>query len=174
MTLILKQIFALLKVLNSDTGEKQIAAGVACGLIIGFSPILSLQTLLVFVLLFFFRIQIGAAFASAFFFAFCAYLFDPLCHALGSYVLEMESLKGFFTTLYNMPIVPFTRFYNSVVMGSGIIAFLMAPFIYLISLVLIKKYRVTVVARIKETKFFKALKTTSLFKWYAKYDELYG
>ena len=38
MTLLLKQLFAFLKVLNSDTGENQVAAGIACGLILGFAP----------------------------------------------------------------------------------------------------------------------------------------
>ena len=53
MTLILKQIFALFKVLNSDKGENQIAAGIACGLILGFAPGFSPQTLLVIFILFF-------------------------------------------------------------------------------------------------------------------------
>ncbi|MFH0934944.1 MAG: hypothetical protein V1879_07035 [Pseudomonadota bacterium] len=48
MTLLLKQLFALIRLLNSDTGSNQIAAGVACGLILGFAPMLSLQALLVF------------------------------------------------------------------------------------------------------------------------------
>jgi len=77
MTLILKQLFALINLLNSDTGTNQIAAGFACGLILGFAPMLSLQALLVFICLFLFRIQIGAALVSGFFFAFIAWLFDP-------------------------------------------------------------------------------------------------
>lgn len=173
MTLILKQIFSLLKLLNSDTGENQIAMGIAMGLILGFSPVFSLQTVLVFICLFFFRIQMGAAFVSAFFFALIAYIFDPLCNSLGQVVLELEFLKGFYTTLYNMPIVPFTKFYNSIVMGSFVVALILFPFVFLGSKILIKKYRKTVVEKIKDTKFFKALKATALFKWYAKYDALY-
>jgi uncharacterized protein (TIGR03546 family) len=84
MTLILKQLFSLLQLLNSDTGTNQIAAGVACGLILGFAPWLSLQALLVFICLFLFRIQIGAALTSAFFFAMVAWLFDPVSHQIGS------------------------------------------------------------------------------------------
>src|SRR5690606_10242754 len=114
MTLILKQLFSLLKLLNSDTGENQLAAGIACGLILGFAPVFSLQTLLVFVMLFFLRIQMGAAFASAFLFALIAYVFDPFFDVIGGAILEVGALKGIFTVLYNMPIVPFTKFYNSV------------------------------------------------------------
>lgn len=174
MTLILKQIFSLLKVLNSDTGENQIAAGVACGLILGFAPMFSLQTLLVFVLIFFLRIQVGAAFASAFFFAMVAYVFDPVFDSVGMIILEMSTLKGIFTTLYNLPIIPFTKFYNSVVMGAGVTSIVLAPIIFLLSKMLIVKYRTKVLEKFQETKFWKAVKATGFYKWYAKYDELYG
>ena len=174
MTLILKQIFGLLKVLNSDTGENQISAGVACGLIMGFSPALSLQTLLVFIIIFLFRVQAGAAFASAFFFAMVAYVFDPVFDNVGQVILEMNSLEPTFKTLYNMPIVPFTKFYNSVVMGAGVVAIAMSPIIFVLTKVFVKKYRATVVAKFQETKFWKGVKATGFYKWYAKYDSLYG
>jgi uncharacterized protein (TIGR03546 family) len=172
--LLLKQIFAFLKLLNSDTGSYQLASGIACGFILGMTPALSLQSLLIFTILFFFRVQIGAVFLAAFFFKFIAYLLDPAFDTMGQIVLENESLKPLFTTLYNLPIVPFTRFNNSIVMGSGIVAILLSPIMFLISLKLIEKYRIVVVARFKGTKVWKAMAATSLYKWYAKYDELYG
>ena len=174
MTLILKQIFSLLKLLNSDTGTNQIAAGVAAGLILGFSPILSLQSLLILILMIFLRIQIGAAFVSAFFFSFCAWVLDPVSHSVGRSVLETESLRGLFTTLYNLPIVPFTRFYNSIVMGSGLIAVVLAPIVFFGARLLIQKYRVHVVARFQQTKFWKLVKATAFYQWYAKYDSIFG
>src|SRR3954468_16635605 len=98
MTLIFKQLFAFLKMLNSETGHNSLAAGIAAGFILGMSPMLSLQTLLVFLFIFFFRIQMGAAFLAAFFFAFIAYLLDPVFNSIGSAVLEMDSLRGLFTS----------------------------------------------------------------------------
>jgi uncharacterized protein (TIGR03546 family) len=171
MTLILKQFFGLLKLLNSETGSSQIAAGVSVGLILGFSPILSLQALAALGCIFFFRVQIGAALMAAFFFKLVAWLFDPLCHALGSAVLETEALRPLFTAMYNMPLVPLTRFNNSIVMGSGIISLALAVPTFFAAKWLIAKYRATVVARIKGTKFWRALKATSLFKWYATYSQ---
>lgn len=174
MTYLLKQIFSLFKLLNSDKGTNQIAAGVALGLILGFSPMLSLQSILVFIILFFFRVQIGAAFMAAFFFSLIAYLLDPVCHYIGAAVLETESLRPLFTTLYNMPIVPFTRFYNSIVMGSGILAIILAPFVYFGTKILVIKYRETVVARFRQTKIWKAWTATSLYSWYTTYDKIWG
>lgn len=174
MGLLLKQLFGLIKLLNSETGHNQIAAGVACGFILGMTPILSLQSLLVFIVIFFFRVQAGAAFIAAFFFAFIAWVFDPLFHYFGSFVLTAPPLQGLWTSLYNMPLVPLTRFNNSVVMGSGVVAILLFPVIYWGTKKLVIKYRETVVARIKSTKFWKALQATSLYKWYYTYDNLYG
>jgi uncharacterized protein (TIGR03546 family) len=174
MTLLLKQLFGLLKLLNSDTGTNQIAAGIAAGFILGMTPSFSLQTILLILLILIFRIQIGAVFLSAFFSAFFAYLLDPVFISVGNVVLEMDALKDLFVTLYNMPIVPFTRFNNSLVMGSGIVAFALSPIIFILAKFLIQKYREKVVARLSETKFWKALKATSLFKWYYKYDKLYN
>jgi uncharacterized protein (TIGR03546 family) len=174
MTFLLKQIFGFLKLLNSDTGTNQLAAGIACGLILGFAPAFSLQTLLVIALLFFFRIQIGAATIFAFFFSFIAWIADPVSHDLGIAVLEIEGLRPLFTEMYNMPLVPLTRFYNSIVMGSAVISILLAPIVFFASRILIEKYRVTVVARFKQTKFWKAVKATSFYGLYAKYDQFYG
>lgn len=174
MTLLLKQIFGLLKLLNSETGTNQIAAGVAAGFILGMTPSLSLQSILIYILLLLFRIQIGAAFIAAFFFSFIAWALDPVFISTGEKILEMEGLRETFITLYNLPIVPLTRFNNSLVMGSGVIAFLLSPLIFILTKILVTKYRRVVVDRFKETKFWKAIKATSLFQWYYKYDKLYN
>jgi uncharacterized protein (TIGR03546 family) len=174
MTLLLKQLFGMLKLLNSETGQNQIAAGIAAGFILGMTPAFSLQTLLVFLCLFIFRIQMGAAFLAAFFFAFAGWLLDPVFHSVGSTVLESDSLESIFTTLYNMPIIPLTRFNNSVVMGSAVVTILLSPVVFFLSRSLIVKYRATIVARFRQTKFWKAVQATSLYKWYATYENLYG
>ncbi len=174
MTLLLKQLFGLIKLLNSDKGTNQLAAGVVCGLILGLTPSLSLQSLLVFIALFFFRIQMGAAFASAVFFAIPAYLFDPVFHRVGTWVLERPEFRPLFTQLYNLPIVPFTRFNNTIVMGSGLVALALAPVVFLGARFLIQKYRENFVARFEKTKLWHAFKGTTLYQWYVKYDQLFG
>lgn len=174
MTFLLKQLFSLIRLLNSETGEQQISTGIALGFILGMTPAISIQTILVFICLFVFRIQIGMAFLSAFFFAFIAWILDPLFHAVGSFILQLPALQGFFTSLYNMPIIPFTRFNNTIVMGSGVIAILLSPFVYLIGKSLVIKYRVVVVERYQQTKLWKTIKATSLYQWYYSYDKLYG
>ncbi|PIS10335.1 MAG: DUF2062 domain-containing protein [Bdellovibrio sp. CG10_big_fil_rev_8_21_14_0_10_47_8] len=174
MTLLLKQLFAFFKLLNSDTGTNQLALGLAFGLVLGFSPILSLQALLVIFCCFFFRIQLGAAFLSAFFFKFVAYVFDPVSDYIGRNVLESQSLRPLFTTLYNAPLVPLTRFNDSIVMGSAIISLALVIPLFFAFKIAIFKYREQVVARYKQSKIWKAWAGTSFYKWYSKYNDLYG
>jgi uncharacterized protein (TIGR03546 family) len=174
MTLLLKQIFSFFQLLNSETGTNQLAAGLACGLILGFSPFLSIQTLVILFLVFFFRIQMGAAFLSAFFFKFVAYIFDPVADQLGRAVLETESLRPLFTEMYNMPLVPMTRFNNSIVMGSMIVGLILVIPAFFVFRALILKYRATFVVRFKGTKIWKSFAATKIYAWYSKYQELYG
>lgn len=174
MGLLLKQFFQLIKLLHSETESHQIAWGIALGFVLGMTPSFSLQTILVFLILVFFKIQMGAAFIATFFFKFVAYLLDPIFHILGSFVLENESLKPLFTHLYNAPIIPWTRFYNSIVMGSGVLSLFLTPFLFFISLWITKKYRDNIYRRFKKSKLFIAFKATTIYQWYAKYNEYYG
>ncbi len=86
----------------------------------------------------------------------------------------MEALSGIFTTLYNMPLIPFTRFNNTIVMGGGIFGIVLAPIMYYVFKFLVSKYRKAILERFQQTKFWKAVKATSFYKWYMKYDEYFG
>ncbi len=174
MTFFLRQVFELIRLLHSEAGTHQIAAGFALGLILGFSPAFSLQTVVVVLLLLMFRIQIGAALMGAFFFGLAAWALDPLHDVAGRAILEAEALAPLFTTLYNMPLLPLTRFYNSVTMGAMVVSMALAPAVYVIARWLVDKYRLTVVAWLRSTRLYKAMRTTSLAKWYLRYKELYG
>lgn len=171
MGFLLKQIFAFIKLLNSDTGTTSLAAGITCGFILGMTPVISLQSILIFLFLLLFRIQFGAALISAFFFKFIAFLMDPIFNIVGSMVLETASLQSLFTTLYNMPIIPFTRFNNSIVIGSGIVSIILSPIVFIMSQILVKKYREIVVAKCKQTKLWKAIEATKFYQWYYKYEQ---
>ncbi len=174
MTILLKQFINFIKLLNSDTGHNQLASGLACGFILGMAPFLSLQTALVLLVVFIFRVQLGAAFLSAFFFKFVSYLLDRLSHIIGKWTLEQEGLRGFFVQMYNMPIIPLTRFNNSIVMGSLVLSVLLTPLLFFIFKSLIIKYRISVVEKFKKSKFWKAFAATSIYNLYNKYNQLYG
>jgi uncharacterized protein (TIGR03546 family) len=173
MTILLKQLFAFFKLLNSDTGTNSLATGLACGIILGFAPILSLQALILLVIIFFFRIQLGAAFLSAFFFKLVAFLLDPISDSLGRNILENPGLRPFFQTLYNMPLIPLTRFNNSIVMGSAVVGFILVIPLFFVFKRLIVLYRAQIVERFKKSKLWKAWAGTKLHGMYVTYNKLY-
>ncbi len=174
MSILAKQLINLIRLLHSETGQNQIASGLAFGIFLGFAPFLSIQTLLVLFIVFIFRVQLGAAFLSAFFFKFIAFLLDPVADRLGRFALENNSLKELWTVMYNKPFLPMTRFNNSIVMGSFIISLVLCPILFFVFRNLIIKYRTSVVVRIEGTKAWKAFKATKFYDWYAKYNDLYG
>ncbi len=174
MSLLLKQIFSFFQLLNSDTGTNSLATGLSMGILLGFSPFLSLQTFLVLLIVFFFRVQLGAAFLSAFFFKFLAYLFDPASDLLGRQILESPTLRPHWIQMYNMALIPLTRFNNSIVMGSAVLGILLLIPSYFIFRHLIVKYRQLVVQRFQKSKVWKLFSATGLYKFYDQYRKLYG
>ena len=169
MTVILKQVFNLVYLLHSETSTRSISVGLCCGIVLGFSPMLSLQSLLILGLLLLFRIQVGAALLSAVFFKLVGIPLVPLFDFTGNLILSQPELRPVFTWLYNLPLVPMTRFYNSVVMGGGIVGIVLTVPFYLLFGYLIDTYRSEVVDQIKDTKLWTMWKTSTLFKWYQYY-----
>lgn len=174
MTILLKQFLNLIQLLHSENGTQQIAWGLTLGVFLGFSPFFSLQTFLILLILFFFRVQFGAAFLSAFVFKFAAFLIDPLADLFGRWILELPALRPMWTTLYNIPILPYTRFNNSIVMGSFLVALVFSPILFFVFTALVKKYRTSIVERFEASKAYKALKASKFYLWYAKYQDLSG
>lgn len=174
MTLVFRQLFNLAYLLNSERGTRSIASGFACGLILGFSPVLSLQTLLVGMVVLVFRIQFGAALLAMFFFKIISPLLTGLFHGVGAAVLSVDALEPLYVLLYNLPLVPYTRFYNTVVMGAGVVSVLLVVPTYFLFLWLVDRYRRTVLKKLKESRWWTFWKSTALYKWYQKYESIMG
>lgn len=174
MTLLIKQIISFIQLLHSDTGKNQMAAGLAFGVFLGFAPFISIQTFLVLLIVFLFRVQLGAAFLSAFFFKFVAYLLDPVADPIGRSMLENASLRPLWTHMYNVPLLPMTRFNNSIIMGSFLISLILCPILFFVFRILIEKYQTNFVQKFEQTKAWKAFKASKFYFWYEKYNDLYG
>lgn len=174
MTILIKQLINFIRLLHSDSDTKPLAWGLTLGAFLGFSPFFSIQTFLVLLIVLVFKVQFGTATLSAFFFKLIAFIIDPLADILGRSVLESEVMRPTFAKMYNMPIVPYTRFNNSIIMGSFIFALLLSPFLYFGFKILIEKYRTNIVHSFEQTKLWKSFKATKIHDWYQKYDNLYG
>lgn len=164
--LILKFLQTLIKALNSDGTPGQVAMGMALGLCLGLSPLLSLHNLVVVAIAFLTTVSIpgfmlGWAIAVPLGFA-----LDPLFDRVGMALLLDDRLAPAFAWVVNTPVVAWSRLNNSIVAGSlavWLAALLPAFFLFR---VLVARYRVHVYARLEQLKLFQAIKASKLYQVY--------
>jgi uncharacterized protein (TIGR03546 family) len=72
-----------------------------------------------------FRVNISAALIGCSLYAIVSYPLDFIFDCIGYTVLNINLLNSFYTWLYNLPIVPFTHFNNTVVMGSLVVGLIL-------------------------------------------------
>lgn len=114
----LKILSGLIKALQGGGDPRHVAAGLALGAAWGLVPKGNLFSPIFLLLFFFFRVDKAAALASALVFSGVGYLVDAPAHALGLALLTAGGLKPLWTWLYGLPVVPWTKFNNTVVLGN--------------------------------------------------------
>ncbi len=172
MLIFAKLIKSIVTMLHSEISPKQIAGGFALGALIGLLPLLSLTNFLLVLLILLIQVNIGAAFLGAAVFGLFGFLLDPLSNQIGYLLLvNLRSLTPFWTWLYNLPLLPFTRFNNTLVMGSLAIGILIFIPLFIAAARFIVYYRANMKQKVEAMHFMKALKLTSIFQWYDRYKQ---
>lgn len=162
-----------LKILRAGQTPRQIAGGFALGSIVGMSPSFTLQGMFIWLIIFVLDVNLSAAFLAFTVFALIAYIFDPLFHGLGYFLLvQVDALKVLWTTLYNAPLAPLTRFNNTVVLGSLLLAIVFSLPIYFGMKSFVVAYRTHLHSRVEQWKIVKILSKSTLVKWYLKIRDL--
>lgn len=158
-----------IKILRAGQTPRQVAGGFVLGSIAGLSPVLTLQGLFIWFVIFVLDVNLSAASLAFLMFALFAYVFDPLFHQLGYFLLvEVDALRGLWTTLYNAPIAPLTRFNNTLVLGSLVGAILLSPAVYIGVRRFVVAYRTYIGARVESWKIYQVLSRNTLVRWYQK------
>jgi uncharacterized protein (TIGR03546 family) len=171
----IQQIISLIRLMHSETDPRQISLGFALGMILGLTPFRSLHNLLVLLALLFFRANIGAAMLSWATFSILAFALDPLFHQFGLFLLTgVIPLQSLWITLYNAPLVPYTKFNNSVLMGSLTFSLLIFYPIYWGGKFMVMKYRETLMEQMNHWKIVQVFRASDLYKWYSRYSKLRG
>jgi uncharacterized protein (TIGR03546 family) len=166
----LKYIQSLFKTLNADTSPNEIASGVMLGSIIGLMPKFNLLALALWVVVLMFRTNFGMATASVVIFAIVGSITDPWAEHLGFYLLTgVPALKSFWTALYNMPIVPFTAFNNTLVLGNFVLGLILAVPVFFSAKKLVVAYRSYLRDRIMKWRIMQAFKASAVFDLYQRW-----
>lgn len=171
----LLQFFAkLLKAISSEVAPSQLAGGFILGMIVGLTPLLSLHNLFIVILLIILKVNIGMAIVAFTLFSAIAYLADPLFHSLGISILDHPSLQATFISMYNNEWWAITNFYNTVVMGSLVVALALCIPVFPLTILLINRYREKVLARMQKWKVIKMLKGSKVYSIYETYSRVRG
>jgi uncharacterized protein (TIGR03546 family) len=153
----------------------QVAGGFALGTLIGFSPMVTLQGLIVWLVILALDVNIAAALLAMALCKLVAYLIDPLFHSLGFFILaRVEFLQGLWTTLYNAPVAPLTRFNNTVVMGSFVFAAILFVPVYIGIKRATIAYRTHIHSRFEKWKLYKVIDQSRLLNYYRKFRDWKG
>jgi len=164
----------LLSILNSETAAWQISLAFCFAMIAGFTPLASMHNVLVLFLILLLRVNLSSFIFAFAIFSALSFMLDPLFHKLGHVILTSDSFQEIWTSFYNNPFMRLTRFNNTIVMGSLVLALLLFIPAFLLFNFLIKKYRDTVLSKIRNTRLMQALKATKFYRIYEKASYLRG
>lgn len=131
-----------LQVLGKDRTDFQIALGITLGMMLGLIPLATLHWFILFGFLLALRNNLLAAFIT---FSVCSVLSLALSgplESLGFWALTSQRvLLPLWTRAYHAPIIPFTAFNHSSVMGSTLLAVILFLPVLLISQSLVHRWR---------------------------------
>jgi uncharacterized protein (TIGR03546 family) len=154
--------------LTSDTAPGQIGGGIALGVLIGLLPKATLTAQLLLVLVMALSVNIPMALISMFLMAFVNPFMDKLTDPVGYYLLTSPALAPLWTKLYNTPVMPWTGFNNTVLLGGLIVGLVLTIPVYFAGRRFGVYYNDKLKVRLLNSKIVKALKASWLFDWYFK------
>jgi uncharacterized protein (TIGR03546 family) len=163
---LLKLIQSIIKTLHSAGTPGQVAAGMALGSALGLTPLMNLHNLFIFSLLVLFNLSFGGGMLGWMLFVPVGFLLDPMFHAIGLSLLEEPSLRSLWTTLTNTPVLPYTNFNNTVVLGSFVSWVVLAIPIFFAARYGVARYRATVGERVRQSRLYKAVTASQVYNVY--------
>ena len=152
---IIKQFAKLIKILNSENNPNRLSFGFCFGMLLGVPPVLLPQNLIILLVILLFRINLfltGLAFAI---FSGLSFFLGNLADSLGTWILT-NTLTSFWGWLYNLPLVSFTRFNNTLVMGSTVMALILFIPLFFICKLIIRNYSKILQKLSQKSKLIKA------------------
>lgn len=166
MLTLLKLLQSIIKTLHSEGTPGQVAAGVALGSVLGLTPLMNVHNLLVFALILILNVSFGGGMLGWALFVPLGFLLDPLFHALGLSLLQSPGLRPLWTGLYNTPLLPYTNFNNSVVLGSVVGWLALSVPIFFAARYGVARYRATIGERVRQSRFYRAVTASKVYNVY--------
>jgi uncharacterized protein (TIGR03546 family) len=139
LSAIVRPLRRMIEALLASDSPRQLAAGVALGMVLGLVPKGNLIALSLCVLVFSLRVNTSLALLAAVAFTWAGAALDPFANKLGMQVLTIASLQATYASVFNLPLGPWLGFSNSVVTGSLLIGLYLAYPVYWLSLIVCER-----------------------------------
>ncbi len=160
--MVIRLVAKLLALLNSNRRSVEIGASIAFGLWLALVPSANLLFAGLVLLAFLVKINLGMTIVSFLVFLLIVPAVDPTLNALGARVLAAPSLQDLYRSAYATPVVPFTRFNDTLVAGSFVGGAALFVPVTLFGMFLVRLYRKHVHGRIANSKLVKAIMASPL------------
>ena len=166
MFALLKLIQSLIKTLHSEGTPGQVAAGMALGAALGLTPLMNVHNLVVFALILLLNVSFGGGMLGWALFVPVGFLLDPVFHSIGAGLLDAPSLRPLWTGWYNTPLVPYTNFNNTIVLGSVVGWLATAVPFFFAARWGVARYRATIGAKVQQSRLYKAITASKAYNVY--------
>ncbi len=160
----IKILAKLLKALNSNVNSAELAHAFSCGFILGFMPKNNFLWYLVFIFVLFIKINKPLYLLSVLFSSFLAPLFDGCFDSVGYAFLTLPQFSDFFAALIEIPFVGFTKFNNTVVIGSLLCGLVIYVPLYFLAKILVHLWRKYFAERLRNLRVVKAFQKLPLIE----------
>src|SRR5690554_5560137 len=164
----------LLKALNSETSPWSLAWGVALGMVLGLTPLLSLHNLLVIFAVLALRINLSFFLISFTLSSGLAYLLDPAFNYAGELLLTSPKLLATWQVLYDMPLARLAQFNHTITLGSAVVALALLVPVLLLTYFMVVNYRSHIQLRISRLPIVNVIKGTKFWSLYQKASNVKG
>lgn len=170
MLTLLKLVQSLIKTLHSEGTPGQVAAGMALGSVLGLTPLMNVHNLLIAALILVLNVSVGGALLGWALFLPLGFALDPVFDRIGrQLLLEAPALEPMWTSWFNSPVLPYTNFNNTIVLGSFVTWLALALPIFFAARYGVARYRATLGERVRRSRFYNAVtasKAYNVYTWF--------
>jgi uncharacterized protein (TIGR03546 family) len=159
---VIRWIATIVVAINANSRAGEVAAGIAFALLLALIPGGNLLWGVLFLLTFLLKINLAAELLFLALLRLLVPLADGPLDRLGYLVLSLPPLRPVFTALYNLPVVPLTRFNNTLVMGGLVAGLVLWLPLFFVFRALVFLYRLRLRDRLAGSRLVRAFRRVPL------------
>jgi uncharacterized protein (TIGR03546 family) len=163
-----KFLVKTLKSLFGNTNPMELSLAIAFGVLLGLVPGQNLTWIVIFFLTVFLKTNLGAQMLFALLVGLLSPMADPLLNGLGQWVLVDLGFSDFLVSWHRLPILPWLKLNNTLVMGGLLGGLILFVPVTLLAAFLIGALREKIVPAIANSAFVKGIYKIPLVQTIAK------